>query len=180
MRTKEKKEKDRSRSPVIKHSTKDLPLAPEEVLFRRKGAPQRYEEHDIYFANQRDLPHGGRGVLPDSDLLKSVHSYASHYYAAQKRGGGGGQTSTAAVDERSMDESALLAFGILLEEAGQEVLGSRGDLVFTEAAEPEEVPREEEAALESSSGISIGYQTFGTEVAHRRKRVKAESAPVES
>lgn len=34
-----------------------------------------------------------------------------------------------------MDETALLAFGILLEEAGREVLGSRGDLTFTEEAE---------------------------------------------
>jgi hypothetical protein len=33
-----------------------------------------------------------------------------------------------------MDETALLAFGILLEEAGREALGKAGDLVFTEAA----------------------------------------------
>lgn len=177
MKTTDTKDRDRSRSPVIKHSTKDRPLAPEEVLFRRKGAPQRYQEHDIYFANQRDLPNGGNGVLPDSDLLKAVHSYVSRYYGAQRRSEGG-QASTAA-DERSMDETALLAFGILLEEAGREVLGRRGDLVFTEAAEPEQVSREEEAAMESSSGITIGYQTSGTELAHRRKRVKAESAPVD-
>jgi hypothetical protein len=31
-----------------------------------------------------------------------------------------------------MDETALLAFGILLEEAGREALGKAGDLVFTE------------------------------------------------
>lgn len=31
-----------------------------------------------------------------------------------------------------MDETALLAFGILLEEAGKEAIGARGDLVFTE------------------------------------------------
>lgn len=37
------------------------------------------------------------------------------------------------VNERSMDETALLAFGILLEEAGRDVLGRHGDLVFTEA-----------------------------------------------
>lgn len=34
-----------------------------------------------------------------------------------------------------MDETALLAFGILLEEAGKAVLGRRGDLVFTEGVE---------------------------------------------
>lgn len=166
VKTNDKNDRDRSRSPVIKHSTKDQPLAPEEVLFRRKGAPQRYEEHDIYLSHQRDLPRSGRGVLPDSDLLKAVHSYSSHYYGALKRSQGGQP-----LDERSMDETALLAFGILLEEAGREVLGRRGDLVFTEAAEPEEE--------KSSSGITIGYQTTGTELAHRRKRVKAESEPVD-
>lgn len=31
-----------------------------------------------------------------------------------------------------MDETALLAFGIVLEEAAQEALGYNGDLVFTE------------------------------------------------
>ena len=36
-----------------------------------------------------------------------------------------------------MDETALLAFGILLEEAGREGLGRRGDLVFTEGMEAE-------------------------------------------
>lgn len=34
-----------------------------------------------------------------------------------------------------MDETALLALGILLEETGREVLGRRGDLVFTEGVE---------------------------------------------
>jgi len=38
----------------------------------------------------------------------------------------------------SMDETALLAFGILLEEAGREILGNTGDLVFTEGEEVEE------------------------------------------
>lgn len=33
-----------------------------------------------------------------------------------------------------MDETALLAFGVLLEEAGRAALGKRGDTVFTEAS----------------------------------------------
>ncbi|KAM7213878.1 hypothetical protein V8F06_010756 [Rhypophila decipiens] len=36
------------------------------------------------------------------------------------------------LDERSMDETALLAFAILLEEAGRSSLGKTGDLVFVE------------------------------------------------
>lgn len=36
-----------------------------------------------------------------------------------------------------MDESALLALGILMEEATREALGETGDLVFTEGQEVE-------------------------------------------
>jgi len=34
-----------------------------------------------------------------------------------------------------MDESALIAFGILIEESAREILGQTGDLVFTEGEE---------------------------------------------
>ncbi|KAI0179346.1 hypothetical protein GGR52DRAFT_302444 [Hypoxylon sp. FL1284] len=114
--------RDHNRDPI---------LAPEEVLFRRVGAPVRYAEKDIYQAHE-DLHDGGRGVLPDSDMLKAVHGYASHFYAvlASRRGDPAGN-----IDERSMDETALIAFGVLLEEAGREILGRRGDLVFTEGVE---------------------------------------------
>ncbi|KAF4982901.1 hypothetical protein FZEAL_1597 [Fusarium zealandicum] len=114
----------------IRYSTKETPLAPDEVLFRRKDAPERYLEHDIYYAHDRDLPRGGQGILPESDLLKAVHGYASALYSARHRDRHATDSRKAA--ERSMDETALLAFGILLEEAGKEVLGRRGDLVFTE------------------------------------------------
>jgi len=117
------------------YGRRDTTLAPEEVLFRRRRAPQRYAERDVYFANEA-LPNG---VLPESDLLQAVHGYASRFYEAlgQRHGGSGGRgddcfVGMRHVDERSMDETALLAFGILIEEAGREVLGERGDLVFTE------------------------------------------------
>ncbi|KAK9782459.1 hypothetical protein AB5N19_09037 [Seiridium cardinale] len=116
-------------------SLRDSTLAPEEVLFQRVNAPIRYAEKDIYNSHQH-LPEGGRGVLPDSDMLKAIHSYSSHFYAALARSGsqvGSDDTNRqGSTDEHSMDETALLAFGILLEEAGREVLGKRGDLVFTE------------------------------------------------
>ncbi|KAI0838784.1 hypothetical protein F5Y06DRAFT_44300 [Hypoxylon sp. FL0890] len=131
------------RTPRDHH--RDPTLAPEEVLFRRIGAPVRYAEKDIYQAHE-SLQDGGRGVLPDSDMLKAIHSYTSHFYAAlaSTRGPRGGQESVRNIDERSMDETALLAFGILVEEAGREVLGKMGDLVFTEGAEvePDGEPRE--------------------------------------
>ncbi|KAF2968362.1 hypothetical protein GQX73_g5191 [Xylaria multiplex] len=107
-------------------------LAPEEVLFRRSGAPVRYAEKDIYQAHE-DLPDGGRGILPDSDLLKTIHSYASHFYRDLPANKLVIHSDTGeGISERSMDETALLAFGILLEEASREALGKKGDLVFTE------------------------------------------------
>lgn len=118
---------------IIKYSTKEIPLAPDEVLFRRKDAPERYLEHDIYYAHERDLPRGGQDVLPESDLLKAIHSYASSFYSSKSRDRH--SVGDMNVASRSMDETALLAFGILLEEAGKEVLGRRGDLVFTEGAD---------------------------------------------
>ncbi|KAI1823456.1 hypothetical protein F4861DRAFT_321769 [Xylaria intraflava] len=114
---------------------RDPTLAPEEVLFKPVGAPVRYAEKDIYQAHEH-LPDGGRDVLPDSDLLKTIHSYASHFYShlpANKRFVRGGASE--GISERSMDETALLAFGMLLEEAGREALGKDGDLVFTEGVE---------------------------------------------
>ena len=57
---------------VTKHSTRLRPAAPDEVLFRRKDAPQRFAEHDIYGAHERELPHEGRGVLPESDMPKAL------------------------------------------------------------------------------------------------------------
>lgn len=114
------------------HHLADSVLAPEEALFSRTHAPQRYAEKDIYFAHE-DLPDGGRGTLPESDLVKALHGYASHFYEAMgQRHDRNGRIDATRVDERSMDETALLSIGILLEEAARESLGRNGDLVFTE------------------------------------------------
>lgn len=69
--------------------------------------------------------------LPESDLLKNLHSYTSDFYSRVTKDGG-------KVDWRSLDETALIALGILLEEASLEILGGTGDLVFTEG---EEIPQ---------------------------------------
>ncbi|KAI2467509.1 hypothetical protein F4781DRAFT_433276 [Annulohypoxylon bovei var. microspora] len=116
---------------------RDSTLAPAEVLFRRIGAPVRYAEKDIYQAHEA-LQDAGRDILPDSDMLKAIHSYASHFYASLATSSQGSRSEPAQnIDERSMDETALLALGILVEEAGREVLGKMGDLVFTEGVELE-------------------------------------------
>lgn len=119
--------------------TTDPRLPPDEILFRRTNAPPRYEEEDFYPAHQ-NLP---EGALPPSELLRSVHKYASSYYEAMaKRVGPEGMMGERTIDEKSMDETALLAFGILLEEAGREVVKGKGDLVFTEADMGEEKKRD--------------------------------------
>jgi hypothetical protein len=84
-------------------------------------------------------------------MLKAIHSYTSHFYSALARSDGHNGKNDASrqrrIDERSMDETALLAFGILLEEAGRDVLGKRGDMVFTEGMD---------ADTQRSSGIAEG------------------------
>ena len=86
------------------------PLPPEEVLFRRRGAPIRYEEDDSYAAD-RYLTHEQR--LPDADLLKILHAYVSDFYSTFP-------TDDGDLDFKSFDETALLALGILLEEAAKD------------------------------------------------------------
>ncbi|KAK6334630.1 hypothetical protein TWF718_010086 [Orbilia javanica] len=61
--------------------------------------------------------------LPDSDLLKSVHRYAAEYFEAK---------GWDKVMGRSMDESALLAIGLILEEYCREMVGENGGMVFAE------------------------------------------------
>ncbi len=103
-------------------SSSTLPIPPEEVLFRRSRAPERYEENDFYWAD-RHLTEEQK--LPDSDLLKAIHTYASDFY-------GRATVDRGQVDFSSMDGSALMALGILLEEAAEHALGTTGDMVFVE------------------------------------------------
>lgn len=135
-----------SKIPVIA-STRDtassstVQVPPEEILFRSRGAPQRYEESDFYWANEK-LPLQG-AELPDSDLLKAVHAYASMFYG--RRGG--------KADFRSLDETALLAVGVLLEERVNGLLGRSGEGVFVEgeAFNEGDSVRGEEAVIEGES-----------------------------
>ncbi|KAK4244614.1 hypothetical protein C7999DRAFT_35041 [Corynascus novoguineensis] len=170
-----------------RYSSRNPKLAPEEALFKRKNAPVRYAEYDIYWANE-DLPDGGHRQLPDSDLLRSLHSYASRFYeAAAARLGPRCIVGTRIVDERSMDESALLAFGVLLEEAGREALGKRGDLVFTEAStEAREAAKVVQAAQSSPRSAAEGFEDIdetsnsqNAPKAKRRKVARAETSVME-
>lgn len=92
------------------------------MLFRRKGAPIRYEEDDFYWAD-RHLTDNQK--LPESDLLKAIHAYSSDFYGRAVKWRG-------MVDFESLDETALLAMGVLMEEMAGDVLGETGDLAFVE------------------------------------------------
>ena len=96
-------------------------LTPEEVLFKARNAPERFQEDDFYWADR----HLEAGSLPDSDLLKAIHTFASDYYH-------GTTNDQGRSDAKSMDASALLAIGILLEESAANILGTDGDLAFVE------------------------------------------------
>lgn len=101
-------------------------LRPDEILFQQKNAPPRYAEDDDYFANEK-LPPGHE--LPSGELLSTLHAYVSKLYSRK------------AVPEhvwRCMDETALIAFGILMEETAREKLGENGDLEFTEETEDDD------------------------------------------
>lgn len=138
------------------HSSRDARLAPEEVLFQRKGAPQRYQEKDVYFAHE-DLPAEGRGILPDSDTLTATHNYVSQFFEVAGHGYRVlGQERNPRPAERSMDETALLAFGMLFEEASRDALGRNGDLVFTEASTEAETPEVDGAARTSGDMMLRG------------------------
>lgn len=107
---------------TVSSSTTAVP--PEAVLFRGKNAPTRYAESDIYFANERQSVTN----LPESDLLKALHCYTSDFYSRATANGGDG-------DWKSLDETALIALGILMEETSLATLGETGDLAFTEGQE---------------------------------------------
>jgi len=115
------------------------PSAPEEVLLRRVNAPAQIP-CDYYNADEKLKPDQ---KLPDSHLVKDIHMYVSHFYEATNESG-------ETYDFRSLDETALLAMGILLEEACKEPLGASGDMVL---AEPQSWDRQLPVTMESQRQI---------------------------
>lgn len=98
------------------------PLTPDEALFRSHRAPVRYAENDLY-DEHRHLPDDVE--LPDSDLLKAIHTYTADFYDRQFPESG-------SLSHYAMDETALLAVGILLDEMACQALGKTGDLALLE------------------------------------------------
>jgi UAF complex subunit Rrn10 len=102
-------------------SARYIPQAPEEVLLRSINAPDIIP-YDFYAAADLLQP----GDLPESGLLKAVHIYASDFYSLATHDHG-------KHDFKSLDETALIAMGFLLEEAAREMLGETGDMALVEA-----------------------------------------------
>ncbi|KAK5064545.1 hypothetical protein LTR84_000378 [Exophiala bonariae] len=99
-----------------------LPSGPEDYLLRRTNIPSDLLEKS--YATVAEIVTSGK--LPDSEMLKAVHTYASDFYFSAN---GKGKSK---IDMRSLDETALIAVGILLEEAVRETLGENGDMAFVE------------------------------------------------
>lgn len=144
------------------------PVRPEEVLFRRQNAPVRYEETDYYFAHENLPP---SCPLPGSELLESIHAYSADFYdhATMNKG---------QEDYQTLDETALIAMGVLMEEIAKESLGETGDLVLVEGEEVSEregqpsmgfqrrLSRKRESSTMASSGDNL------EDVVKRKRRSK--------
>lgn len=109
-----------------------------------------------------------------------MHLYAAGFYeavaAGRERRGKAGRVGGRLVDERSMDETALLAFGVLLEEASREALGKNGDLVFTEGVDEDPVTvrddSEERGRGKGTVGGGSGAEVGDSGDGRSRKRRK--------
>ncbi|KAK2746660.1 hypothetical protein FQN57_003004 [Myotisia sp. PD_48] len=119
-------------------------LTPDELLFRRSTAPIRYMENDHYFAN-KEIPLDQS--LPDSDLLKAIHLYTSELYEYNTDDKGLSAW-------RSMDETALIALGFLLEELSTDALEETGDMVFVEGEEVTDFGEMSDSDGGMSTGLS--------------------------
>jgi hypothetical protein len=98
-----------------------LPLLPEEVLHGRRNVPNKLiDEAYASAADRQPIAN-----LPESEMLKAIHTYTSEFYAASAREEG-------KFDFNSLNETALIAIGILIEEAVRDTLGENGDMAFVE------------------------------------------------
>jgi hypothetical protein len=98
------------------------PLAPEEILLRSIGDAAIDQDRRNQNGNH---PRDDDLNLPKPELLMAAHAYASDYYSSAT-------TNRGQIDFRSLDGSALVAVGILLEEAARASLGQNGDMALVE------------------------------------------------
>lgn len=106
-------------------------IAPDDYLMKLPSAPDD------------GIPIEYHPDLPSSDLLSAIHSYAAEYFKAHGIWQG----------YRSMDHSALLGIGILMEEYIDQLLGPNGCEFY---AEPEE-EQEEASQLSADENDTENY-----------------------
>lgn len=132
----------------------------------------RYDEDDFYWAD-RFLTEEQK--MPESDLLKAIHTYAADFY-------GKVNGAAAVVDYQSMDETALLGLGVLLEEMVWNALGQTGGLAFVEGAAVDEEQKGGGVPPDESMSESVaGNETTGEkveEVGARERRAAVEVEPI--
>ncbi|KAB2570317.1 hypothetical protein DBV05_g11027 [Lasiodiplodia theobromae] len=134
-------------------SSSRVPVPPDEYLFKQRDAPPRYEEDDIYFADRHLAPHQ---QLPDSDLLKALHAHSSEVYAQAY----GRHAKTL---YKSLDETALLTLGILMEEAAADIFDEVGNMKLEKPEENGHVNVENDSSRPDSGGKRKRDQTSGSE-----------------
>lgn len=79
-----------------------------------------------------------------------------------------------------MDETALIALGILVEETAREILGETGDLVFTEAADEEENAEEEKGSTARNTTRSRRETETRGEIDALDSRLSSSLSPSDS
>lgn len=111
-------------------------------------------EEENYFAHENLR---SDTALPSSEMLETIHAYAADFYEFATENHG-------LHDHHSMDETALIAMGILVEELAKEALGDTGDLVLVEG----------EAVLNEMDETGVETDTTNAsqprELGQRRKR----------
>ncbi len=135
-------------------------------------------------------------LIPDSDLCKAIHTYASDYYSRTsglrvprqlRQNPDFLQTKMELARNKaykSMDGTALLAMGVLLEEMMRESLGATGDLSFTEGVtqEPNDQKKKRKRQARRSQSTTEQSQDQDqealpdTEVEHTKKNKRRKSS----
>jgi hypothetical protein len=103
-------------------------------------------------------------------MLSALHAYVSKLYSRN-------ECPEMEKAWKCMDETALIAFGILMEEMANEVLGETGDLAFTEAAvegEEQELGYEDQADEQEKSAQRSATAAPGKEEEQRPRLLSSE------
>jgi hypothetical protein len=132
------------------------PYSAAEYYFERKRPKTGDEDEDARVYWHREVDHH---ALPPSDVLWAVHRYASHFF---------GKKGEAYL--KFMDETALLAIGVLLEETMKESLGETGYLAFLEP-EGESGEDGESADEDPFAGDDVMDRIFRDTLEEQRRRL---------